>query len=403
MSEIRLPLEGHCEPAFAEVRELLSASLQRGQELGASVCVWHQGTKVVDLWGGHQDRARSIAWQADTMTTAFSTTKGMVALCFLMLADRGAFDYEQPVAHYWPEFAAAGKADVTIRTLLNHRAGLIAIDKAFGLDDLEQRPDYVAKLAAEQRPYWQPDTDQGYHGVTFGIYAGELFHRIAGERLGSFLARELAVPLSADVHLGLAAEHEERVSPIHSIGARTLLTRVLPTLLVGKGMTGRVYRQVLLGRDSAKAFEKPKELGPRGIHNFNSRRVHAMELPWANAVANARGLARVYAALAGGGTLDGVRVVSKSAIEALRPRQSWSERDRVLRKGQGWSQGFIKEINGIFAPTSAGFGHPGAGGALGWCDPDRGLAIGYVPNLMSHHIRSPRARALAAAVYRSIR
>lgn len=395
--------DGECRPTFEEVRRVFDSSFEAKRELGASLCVWHRGEKVIDLWGGYMDKARTRKWEQDTMCTMFSTTKGMVALCFLMLADRGAFDYDEPVAKYWPEFAAGGKEKITIRMLLNHRSGLVAIDEPIALDDFANRPEEVARIAAKQTPYWEPDTDQGYHGVTYGIYAAELFRRLAdGETLGLFLRREVAEPLGADVFIGLPASEEGRVSHSHPAGLGEFFFKMLPKLFFHRGTEGRVYRQVVLGKEAAKAFSNPRELGPKGISNFNTARVRAMELPWGNGITNARGLARVYAALAGGGSIDGHRLVSEEALKPLHETQSWSKRDRVLRKPQGWSQGFIKEAELMFSPNAESFGHPGAGGALGWCDPKEELAISYIPNKMAHHIRSPRARALTAAVYRCL-
>ncbi len=392
-------IQGQCSDAFESVRRAFEASFENRKELGASLCVWHHGEKVIDLWGGFLDKARQREWERDTLCTIFSTTKGLVALCFLMLSDRGEFDYDEPVANYWPEFAANGKAAISIRTLLNHRAGLVAIDEPIALDDFVNNPEEVARIAAQQTPYWEPDTDQGYHGVTYGIYTAELFRRIAGESIGTFLTREVATPLGADVFVGLPDSEEGRVSPIHPAGLREIIFQIVPKMLFHRGNEGRVYRQVILGKEAAKAFANPKELSPTGVANFNTPRVHAMELPWANGISNARGLARVYAALANGGTIDGHRLVREEALAPLREVQSWTALDRVLRKPQGWTQGFVKEDEKMFSPNPESFGHPGAGGALGWCDPVTGLSISYVPNKMAHHIRSPRARALTAAVY----
>ncbi len=394
--------QGECSTAFEEVRLAFEASFESKKELGASLCVWHHGEKVVDLWGGYVDKARTQAWERDTLCTMFSTTKGMVALCFLMLADRGVFDYDEAVAKYWPEFAANGKGEISIRTLLNHRSGLIALDEPISLDDLADRPDKVARIAAEQTPYWEPGTDQGYHGVTYGIYTAELFRRLAGESIGTFLRREVTEPLGADVYLGLPASEESRVSPIYPAGLGEILFKIVPKLLFHRGNEGRVYRQVVLGKEAAKAFSNPAELGPKGIANFNTAKVHGMELPWGNGISNARGLARIYAALAGDGSIDGHRLVSADALTPLRETQSWTKLDRVLRKPQGWTQGFVKEDEMMFSPNPESFGHPGAGGALGWCDPTEELSIAYIPNKMAHHIRSPRARALAAAIYRCV-
>lgn len=395
-------IHGHCTPEFSELQRVFAENFEKHGELGASVCIWHRGNKVADLWAGHLDMARTTEWQEDTLCTIFSCTKGLVALCFLMLADKGSFSYDDTVASYWSEFAAEGKESVTIRTLLNHRAGLIGLDTAFTLDTLEQSPAQVAQIAALQKPHWPPGQDQGYHGVTYGIYAAELFSRIAGESLGTFLEREIRQTLDADVFLGLPTEEEERVCNIFPATTSDRIFKILPRLLFSRGTEGRVYRKVLFGGDSALAFKHPKDLGITGVQNFNLPRVHSMELPWGNGISNARGLAKVYSALASGGKTNGVRVVSKEAIDALQERQSWSNRDRVLCKPQGWSQGFAKEDTEIFSPNKVSFGHPGAGGALGWCDPSEELSIGYVPNKMAFHIRSPRARALVAAAYRCL-
>lgn len=397
-----MEIQGQHTPEFAELRRVFAENFEKRGELGASLCVWHEGRKVADLWGGHLDTERTRDWQEDTMSVVFSSTKGLVAVCFLVLADRGAFSYDEPVAKYWPEFASQDKGEITIRTLLNHRAGLVAIDEAITLQAIRENPESVAEILAEQKPYWPADSDQGYHGVTYGLYAAELFQRIAGKSIGSFLDEEIARPLGADVHLGLAAEHQQRVSTIYPANKRDLVFGILPRLFFHRGTEGRVYRQVALGKETSKAFANPAELGPSGMQNFNLPEVHALELAWANAVTNARGLARVYAALANGGSIDGVHLVSEESLQGVHKRQSWSEQDRILRKPVGWSQGFLKEETHMFSPNNESFGHPGAGGALGWCDPVAKLSIGYVPNKMAYHIRSPRARALAAAVYKCI-
>ena len=395
-------VHGESAPGFEPVQQVFADSLRRGEEWGGGVCVWHAGQVVVDLWGGDADRARGLPWTRDTLTTIFSSTKGLVALAFLMLADRGRLDYDAPVARYWPELAAHGKGAITVRMLLDHRAGLVARDAPLTLDQLEHHPDEVARLLAAQAPRWEPGTDQGYHAITFGLYAAELFRRVACESLGTFLAREVARPLGADVYLGLPPELEHRVAHNHPATWSERLLRIVPKLLFDPRRDGRVYRQVAFGGDAAHAFGNPRELGPRGIENFNSPRVHRLELPWGNGIASARGLCRVYAALANGGSLDGVTLVRPAALAPLAARESWSERDRVLRKPLGWTQGFLKEERGMFSPNPASFGHPGAGGALGWCDPGARLAIGYVTCKMDHRVRSRRARALAAATYRCV-
>lgn len=394
-------IHGSVAERFSPVRDAFADNFGRG-EVGASLCVWFRGEFVVDLWAGWRDRRLRLPWLEDTLTTVFSSTKGIAALAMLMLADRGKLDYDAPVAHYWPGFARAGKGEITVRMLLNHRAGLIAIDEPLTMDMLEHEPERVTELLEAQRPQWQPGTAQGYHGVTYGLYVADLFRRIAGESVGSFIAREIARPLEADFYLGLPAELERRVAVNYPAGRRERLFKVIPKLVLHRGTEGRVYRNVAFGGDTARAMGNPRELGPLGLHNYNTRRVHRLELPWGNGIGNARSLCRIYATLANGGARDGVRLVDAAAIEPLKERQSWSQRDRVLCKPTGWSQGFLKEGTAVFSPNPESFGHPGAGGSLGWCDPAAGLAIGYAMNKMGHHIRSPRALRLCRAIYRCL-
>lgn len=395
-------ISGRVAPGFEPVRRALEENFEKRGEWGCSLCVWHDGEIVVDLWGGLRDRKVGLPYTSNTITTCFSTIKGMVALCFLLLADRGKLDYDAPVARYWPGFAQHGKEDISVRTLLNHRGGLIGLSEDFVIDDLEQHPERITELLEQQRPLWAPGTDQGYHAITYGLYAHELFRRIAGTTLGKFLASEVAEPLGADVYLGLPAELEPRVGKIHPVTARERALEIVPKALIGRGIEGRVFREVLLRRDAAKAFAYPSELGPQGLHNFNTRRVHALELAWGNGLASGRGLARVYAALANGGELDGVRLVRPETLAEPQRRQSWTECDRVLRKPLGWSVGFLKEEPHMFSPNAESFGHSGAGGSLGWCDPKAKIGFGYVTSKMSPHVRSPRALALCHALYRCL-
>ncbi len=397
-----LLVQGHVSSGFERVRDTFEAGFRSSEEWGASLCVWHQGEVVVDLWGGLADRERGLAWERDTLTTVFSCTKGLVALAFLMLNDRGLLDYDAPVAAYWPEFAQAGKGALPVRTLLNHRAGLHALDTPVTLADIETRPDWVDEVIARQAFAWAPGTDQGYHAVTFGLYAAALFRRIQGESLGAFLKREVSAKLKAEAYVGLPVELEARVATNYPVTTRERALKIVPKALASKSTEGRVYRSVMSGGDAAKAFAHPVELGPRGIQNYNTRRVHGQELPWGNGVANARGLCRIFAALANGGELDGVRLLRPETIEPVWARQGWSERDRVLHKPVGWSQGFLKEGPEVFSPNNESFGHSGAGGALAWADPVAKVSIGYAMNKMDHHIRSPRALALCASIYQCV-
>jgi len=392
-------IHDHVSSGYEPVWEAFVENFERRGEVGASVCVYHQGQKVVDLWGGWADVESKTPWGEDHIGIIFSSTKGLAALCMLVLHDRGRLDYDAPVAEYWPEFAWGGKQHITVRMLLNHRSGLSGLDRPLSLSDLE-KPAHMAAACVAQQPMWEPGSAQGYGAISWGILVGELFRRVAGESLGRFLQREIAGPLGADAFLGLPPEHESRFATLYPTTTRERITQIIPRALFSPKVEGRVYRSVLYGSGGGvgrRAFGNPKELGPDGLHNFNSPRVHRMELPWSNGIANGRGLARIYAALANGGELDGVRIVSQAAAKLPHERGSW-EHDRIMCKPMGFSLGFVKEQTHLFSPNTNSFGHPGAGGALGWCDPDQGVSIGYVMNKMDFHIRSKRALALAHAI-----
>ena len=190
------PVLGSYADGFAPLAEAFATHLRDGRELGAGLTVYHHGRCVVDLWGGLADEARRAPWRRDTRAVVFSVTKGLTAMALALLADRGKLEWDAPVATYWPGFARAGKERITCRTLFNHRAGLAGLDTKLTLDDLvlPERAAFVLDVLERQRPLWEPEKDQGYHAITFGMYARELFERIAGERLGAFLERELFGP-----------------------------------------------------------------------------------------------------------------------------------------------------------------------------------------------------------------
>src|SRR3954467_9790878 len=205
-------IQGTYDDLFSAVPNKLAALLAEG-DVGGSVAVFVDGEPVVDVWAGYADAARTARWERDTLTNVFSTTKTMTALCALVLADRGDLDLDAPVARYWPEFAAAGKETTRVRHLLGHTAGLPDFDGPIAVEDLFDWPAVTARLAA-QAPAWEPGTAGGYHSVTFGFLVGEVVRRVTGRSLGTFFAEEVAGPLGADFHIGLAAEHDHRVGPL---------------------------------------------------------------------------------------------------------------------------------------------------------------------------------------------
>lgn len=385
------------EPAAQAFRE----NFERRGELGASFCAYHRGRVVVDLWAGFTGPRRRSRWRAETLCVIFSATKGLAAAAVLHAAHRGLLSYDAPVADLWPELARGRLAELTLRDVMNHRSGLVAVEEPVGASELAD-PRRLAPILERQEPLWTPGSRQGYHGVTYGLYVAEIFRRAVGRTLGQWLREEIAGPLDADVFLGLPPEQDPRVATLVPVGRIERLLKLIPHALKEDNVERRLVRALLDRRSfTTRAFAQPAAFGARGLQVFNEPSTHRLELAWASALASARGLARVYAVLASGGALDGFTLCDPDAITSLCERQSWQDPDLVLRKAMGWSQGFLKEEGGLFSPNPEAFGHPGAGGALGFCDPSRQLAWAYVMNRMDFRLRSPRAVALSQSLYRS--
>jgi CubicO group peptidase (beta-lactamase class C family) len=379
-------VHGSCDARFARVRDVFAEQLANPGELGAAIVVTLDGRTVVDLWGGHADAARTRPWTADTLVNVFSTTKGMAALCAHRLADQGKLDLDAPVARYWPEFGQAGKEAIPVRWLLDHSAGLAAIEKPLPAGAICEW-DAMARALAEQAPLWAAGTAHGYHALTFGWLVGELVRRIAGRSVGRFFRDEIAGPLGADFWIGTDA----------ALDARTAELVPGPLAMAGEA---DFFRELMARAKpwALKSFLNP--LPPEG--GMNGRAWRAAEIPAANGHASARGLARVYSALACGGTLEGVGVVSRAQIDVARSEQRHGADELlplVTRFGLGYQLGTKAEPIG---PGGA-FGHAGAGGSLGFADPDARLGFGYVMNRMENglFLIGPRATALMNAAFAS--
>ena len=382
-------IQGICDARFEGVREIFARSFASGADLGASVCVLWEGEPVVDLWGGHADEARSRLWARDSLVNVFSTTKGMTALCALRLVEEGRLDLDAPVARYWPEFAAAGKASIPVRYLLNHQAGLPAIRPELASDALYDWSVMVEALAA-QDPWWEPGSKHGYHAITFGFLVGELVRRITGRSIGTYFREELAAPLGLDFHIGLPEIHEDRVvglveGPVHESEGPNLMEAIFAE---PDGML-------------AKAFLNPP-IDPMVV---NERAWRAAEIPAANGHGTAESLARIYSVLATGGSLDGVHVLHPETIERARTEESYGA-DAILplvsRFGVGFSLPPAEEPTG---PNLQAFGHAGMGGSYGQADPEYRMGFGYTMNLMhtGAWLVDPRPRALLQGVYEAIK
>ncbi len=380
-------IDGTCDPRFEGVRKAFSENFERRNEVGAAIAVTLDGRPVVDLWGGNADRTRR--WERDTLVNVYSTTKGLTAICAHRLADQGKLDFDAPVARYWPEFAQAGKKDLPVRFLLSHRAGLPAVKNPLPPEALFSWDAMVTALAA-QEPWWQPGTQHGYHALTYGWLVGEVIHRITGKTPGIYFRDELAGPLGLDCHIGLDEKHDHRVAPM--IAA--------PPPAPGQP---NLFADIAKNPESmlAKAFNNP--VMPLGI--ANTRPWRGAEIPAANGHTTARALARLYGALARGGELDGVRVMGSEAIARCSIEQSRGP-DALLVLSTRFSLGFMMsqpEPGAGFSPNQHAFGHPGAGGSLGYADCDARIGFGYTMNRMGAGILiDPRATALIDAVYASL-
>lgn len=384
---------GEVAPGFESVHEAFAANFARHGDIGAAVCVYLDGRPVVDLWGGIADPDSGHPWARDTLQLVYSATKGATATSAHMLVDRGALDLDAPVAEYWPEFAANGKAEIPVRWLLSHQAGLVALDQPVPLAEALAWHPMVAALAA-QRPQWTPGTAHGYHGRTWGWLVGEVIRRVSGRSPGRFFADEIAGPLGLDFFIGLSASERDRVSRMvyqpPEVDFATLPPEEIPEEL--RELVA-AWRDPNSFSNRAFAVTDPTEI------DFNSPEVQAAELPASNGVGTARSLARMYAALID--EVDGVRLLTPETL-ASATKEHASGVDKVMVVPSRFSAGYMLpiETNPMTGPNA--FGHTGRGGSLGFADPEHGIAFGYVMNNIIGGPDDVRATSLVDAVRRSL-
>jgi CubicO group peptidase (beta-lactamase class C family) len=402
MLKVSVPAElvhGDVDEGYGPVADAFRRNFAERGEIGASVAVFRDGQKVVDLWGGYRDGVERTPWERDTLVNVFSTTKGIASIALAVAHSRGLLDHDAPVATYWPEFAANDKQHVTVRQLLSHQAGLAAIDRPLDLDTLADL-DVLADALADQAPAWQPGVRHGYHGVTLGWYEGELLRRVDPDRrsLGRFFADEVAGPLGIDCHIGVPDDLDaSRFATVHGFHPAEMLLHMheLPPRFVLAFLNPRS----LTGR----AFGNPALLGVTG--NYNRPDVRRLEIPAANGHSNARSVAAAYGAVATGGERLGLTPQTLAALtEPARPPTA-GLRDTVLHVDTTYSLGYIKPFPRFRFGTSAGraFGTPGAGGSFGFADPDAGIGFAYVMNRTGFRLwDDPREVALRQALYRDV-
>jgi CubicO group peptidase (beta-lactamase class C family) len=364
-------VRGRCERGFEPVRRALAEILASGSEVGAALAVYLDGHPVLDLWGGHTDAGRTRPWERDTIVNLYSVGKAVTAVCALRLVEAGLLDLDAPVARYWPEFAQAGKARIPVRYLLTHQVGLPAVARPLPADAWN-RWDLMTEALAAQAPWWEPGTGHGYLVNMQGFLVGEVVRRITERTLGAYLRETITGPAAIDFFIGFGPELDGRcaeVLPQPESPEAAELRRQLSA--DPEGLDGLTLMRV-------NAYRNPP--GISGIGVVNTRAWRAAEVPSTNGHGNARAVARLYAALAGDGAIDGVRVLSPEIVaHAAQPHVDGD--DLMLQRHTRFGLGFqLTMPERPLGPSPHAFGHFGAGGSLGFADPDARVAFGYAMN-----------------------
>lgn len=393
-------MEGHVHPDFTAVASAFRNQLRRTSG-GAAVAVYHRGELVVDLWGGSRNDDGD-PWCQDTLAMCFSTTKGLTSTALHILADRGLVDYAAPVATYWPEFAAAGKEDVTVEHLMTHSAGLHRIRSVIDRADRMLDWEYMVDALAKATPAYEPGTHSGYHALTYGWLVGEVVRRVSGRSLDRFVREEIAEPLGTDgLYLGCPPEQRHRVAPLRPMGRVMVGPR--PLRVMQRQMGEQFGRALSWVHAPVNPRRMINALVPRGIEDvLFTGEVMDASIPAANGFFTARSLARMYAMVAGQGEIDGVRLLSPDTVQQMGQIRVWS-RDLVLVVPMRWRLGYhlVGTTRGVIDEA---FGHFGFGGSGGWADPTRDVSVAMVCNRgAGSPIGDLRLLQLGSAVVSSVR
>jgi len=359
-------IAGHCDKAFAAVGHAFERCFTELGETGAGICAVVGGRPVVDLWGGLADPASGHVWRRNTLVHVYSVSKPFAAICLLLLADRGAVDLDAPVARYWPEFGQAGKAEIPVRWLLTHQAGLVGLRRPLDAAAIYDW-DRIAQTLAEEEPWWKPGTCHGEHAWFYGHLVGEVVRRVSGRSIGAYLRDAVAGPWNIDFHFGLTAPDAARCATVTGLDGDWLAEKRIP----GDSMY-------------ARALGNPPGLLSGAI--INSAAWRRAEFPAINGHGSARGVARLYAGLAAGGTLGGRRLLSSEMVAQAVSVQT-AGLDLLLERHVSWGFGVQIEPDG--------FGMAGVGGSLGWGSVEHDFGFAYVTAHMADHDR-------ALACYRSL-
>ena len=385
-------VHGHVSPGFEAVREAFVENFARRRELGGACCAYHRGERVVDLWGGIRNKETGESWHQDTMVLVHSATKGLAAMTLALAHSRGWLDYEERVSAYWPEFGQEGKEKVTVRQLLAHHAGLFALDVPLDRA-LVSDPDRLAVVLARQKPAWEPGTRQAYHGITLGFYESEILRRVDPQHrtIGTFFQDEIAAPLGLDVYIRLPEWIPDsrlatiaRPGPIEMLrgfGPRFMMEAMNPHSNIHRALQGSE-----LPHDEARVYARN------------------LEVPSGGAVGTARAIASAYSVFATGGRELGLRreTLDLLAEPAVPPTCGFFD-ECLKADGVQFSLGFMKSTPMWRFGSDRSFGAPGAGGALGFADPEVSVGYAYVTSQMGTVLTGdPRDIALRDALYASL-
>ena len=389
---MRQPVEihGSVDASFEPVRDAFLENFEDRGELGAACCVYVRGRKVVDLWAGDRDRVSGEPWRADTMTIVHSTSKGLAAMVMALAHSRGWIDYDELVAAYWPEFARNGKETITLRQLLAHQAGLFAFDEHVDRDTIAD-PDRLARIMERQWPIWPPGDRQAYHAITLGFYEGEIIRRVdpAHRTLGRVFDDEIAKPLGLDVYLRVPASlPDTRLAPLERPPTWKMLTHLSTTVAMMTAPPRSVLHRSLVSNPGTGFYVDPERVV-----------VRELEAPSGCGVGSARGIAHAYGVFAHTGAELGLRRETLEALAApARPSRNGFH-DDLFDADAKFSLGFMKPSDSFPFGSPSSFGAPGAGGSLGYADPENGVGYAYVTNRMGMDLRGdPRDVALREAL-----
>ena len=385
-----LRIEGSVSKGFEPVRRAFIENFTQRNELGGACCVYQEGEKVVDLWGGVTNRASQAPWQADTMAIIHSTTKGLAAMVMALAHSRGWLDYDARVCSYWPEFSQQGKGDITVRQLLAHQAGLFGFDEHVDRDVIAD-PDRLAAIMARQRPAWPAGERQAYHAISLGFYEGELIRRVDPEHrtLGQVFDQEIARPLALDAYIRVPrALPSSRLAPLEPPSLFERLTAMPLSLMLSSLNRHSVLYRSLVANPGTQFYLDAEQVVVRGL-----------EAPSGGGVASARALAKAYGVFATGGHELGLSTETMEALKAEATPSQHGFYDECFGGPARFSLGFMKPNESFRFGHPGSFGAPGAGGAMGYADPALRLGYGYVTSRMGMHLQGdPRDIALREAI-----